>query len=85
MTEIFREVDRGLRFMATNVMTTPRFSKNQLVCFVGGVGKILGYRPESGTWAYAVEMEMGPEPPMGRIVAETRLLLHEAEIQGVMN
>ena len=68
-----------------NVMTIPRFSKNQLVCFIGGIGKILGYRPESGTWNYTVEMEMGPEPPMGRVGSETRILLHEADIQEVMN
>ncbi len=56
-------------------------SKNQLVCFIGGVGKILRYRPESSKWNYTVEMEMGPEPPMGRVGAETRLLLYEEEIQ----
>lgn len=71
--------------MTTKVMTIPRFSKNQLVCFVGGVGTILGYQSDSGTWAYAVEMEMGPEPPMGRVGSETRILLHEADIQEVMN
>lgn len=67
--------------MTVNVMTIPRYAKNQLVCFVGGVGTILGYQTDSGTWVYAVEMEMGPEPPMGRMGAETRILLHEADIQ----
>ena len=70
--------------MTRTVMTVPRFSKNQLVYFVGGVGTILGCRSDSGTWNYTVEMEMGPEPPMGRVGAETRLLLHEEDIQGVM-
>lgn len=71
--------------MAVNAIATPRFNQNQLVCFIGGVGKILSYKPDSGTWAYAVEMEMGPEPSMGRVGAETRLLLLEADIQGVAN
>jgi hypothetical protein len=71
--------------MTASMMTTPRFNKNQLVYFIGGVGKILGYRPDSDTWVYTVEMEMQPEPPMGRVGAETRLLLSETDIQGVMN
>ncbi len=66
-------------------MLIPRFSKNQVVRFIGGVGKVLGYRSESGTWNYTVEMQMGPEPPMGRVGAETRLLLYEEDIQEVMN
>ena len=52
-------------------------SKNQLVCFIGGVGKVLRYRSDPSTWNYTVEMEMGPEPPMGRVGAETRLLLYK--------
>lgn len=65
--------------------TIPRFSKNQMVCFVGGAGKILYCRPESGTWTYAVEMELNPEPDISRVGSETTLLLHEAEIHSVMN
>ncbi len=71
--------------MNNKAIATPRFSKNQLVCFIGGVGKILYCQPDSGTWAYAVEMEMEPEKTLGRVGAETRLLLQEADIQGVMN
>lgn len=71
--------------MKIDLMTKPRFSKNQLVCFVGGAGTIVGYQPESDRWIYAVEMEMGPEPSMGRIGAETRLLLDEMEIREVIN
>lgn len=70
--------------MTTNIIMSPKFSKHQLVSFIGGVGTILGYRPDSGKWVYAVEMEKGPEPPMGRIGAETTLLLHETDIQEVM-
>lgn len=69
--------------MTADLMTIPKFGKNQQVCFVGGVGTILGYRPDLKTWVYAIEMEMGPEPPMGRVGAETRILLHEAEIEEV--
>lgn len=71
--------------MTANMTMLPRFSKNQLVRFVGGVGKILGYRLEADTWNYTVEMEMGPEPHMGRVGAETKLLLYEEDIQGVTN
>ncbi len=71
--------------MTANMMTIPRYAKNQLVCFVGGFGTILDCQPDSGTWVYALEMEMGPEPPMGRVGAETRILLLEADIQEVMN
>lgn len=67
------------------VMTAPKFTKNQQVYFIGGVGIILGCKLDSNTWNYIVEMEMGSEPPMGRVGAETRLILHEKDIQGVIN
>lgn len=63
----------------------PRYSTNQTVCFVGGVGKILSYQPAYTTWTYAIEMEMGPEPSMGRIGAETRIVLDESDILAVLN
>ncbi len=65
-------------------MMIPRFRKNQRVCFVGGVGTIRYCRSEVSTWTYAVEMEMGPEPDMGRIGSETTILLHEADIHEVI-
>lgn len=68
----------------TAIATEPRFSANQTVCFVGGVGKILSYQPEFNTWTYSIEMEMGPEPSMGRIGAETRIVLHEYDILNVL-
>ncbi len=70
---------------ATNVITIPRFGKAQRVSFVGGVGVTLYFWPDSGTWTYAVQMEMGPEPEMGRIGSETTILLNEADIHEVMN
>ncbi len=72
--------------MTTSVLVTePKFSKNQPVCFVGGVGRILSCQLEYNTWAYIIEMEMGPEPSMGRIGAETSILLHENDILNVLN
>lgn len=81
--------DRGLKgalwLTTTDVMMNPRFGKDQRVCFVGGVGTIRSCRSESGTWTYAVEMELGPEPDMGRVGSETTIILHEADIHKVMN
>ena len=57
--------------MATNVMTTPRFSKNQLVCFVGGVGKILGYRQ------YAVNKTLVQVKQLGLKNANVNLVVQE--------
>ena len=80
-----RDLKGALWLTTTNVMTIPRFCKDQRVCFVGGVGTIRSSQPESGTWTYAVEMELGSEPDMGRIGSETTILLHEADIHKVMN
>lgn len=71
--------------MAMNTLPNPKFHQYQLVSFVGGVGIILSSRPDAGTWAYAVEMEKGPKPSMGRIGAETTILMHEADIKKVNN
>lgn len=68
----------------TKVITMPKFSKKQRVCFVGGVGTIKNCQPESGTWTYTVEMELGPEPDMGRVGSETTILLYEVDIYEVM-
>lgn len=65
--------------------TQPKFRTNQMVYFVGGIGMIKNYRPDSGTWTYAVEMEMMSEPEMGRVGFETTILLYEADIQEVIN
>jgi hypothetical protein len=66
-------------------VAAPRFSTNQTVRFLGGCGTIKDYRSDSGTWTYAVEMEMGPEPDVGRIGLETTVLLHESDIQDMMH
>lgn len=58
----------------------PKFRKNQQVFFIGGMGKVINYQQDSGMWTYAVEMEMGPEPEMGRVGPETTILLYETEL-----
>ena len=63
----------------------PKFRQSQIVCFQGGTGKIRRCHLESGTWAYAVEMALGPEPEFGRVGSETTILLNEIDMQAVMN
>lgn len=58
----------------------PRFNCEQTVRFIGGQGRVKSYRPESGSWQYTVEMEMGPEPDMGRIGYETTIMLLESDL-----
>jgi hypothetical protein len=62
----------------------PKFATNQIVQFIGGIGKIKNFQPNSGTWTYAVEMEMSSMPEVGRVGSETTILLQEADIQGVI-
>jgi len=54
-------------------MTPPRFKIKWCALLV--VWAQLEARPESGTWTYVVEMELGPEPDMGRVGSETMILL----------
>lgn len=63
----------------------PKFKQNQQVSFLGGTGKIKTYLPDAGCWAYEIEMELGPEPDMGRVGPETTIVLYEADIQGLVN
>lgn len=63
----------------------PQFRLNQRVYFVGGCGTVKNCQPYAHTWTYAVEMELGPEPEMGRIGYEATILLNESEIQGLVD
>jgi hypothetical protein len=63
--------------------TLPRFNREQAVRFIGGEGRIKSYRPSSGTWTYLIEMDMEPEPHIGRIGQETTVLLQEADLESV--
>jgi hypothetical protein len=67
------------------LIVPPKFNRHEVVRFLGGVGTILYYQPDSHTWRYAVEMAKGPEPDMGRIGPETTILLHEEDIYETMN
>lgn len=66
-------------------MIKPKFSKNQTVCFVGGVGTIESYRADSSTWAYTVEMKKGQTGKISTVGSETTIFLHEEDIHGVIN
>lgn len=66
-------------------MTLPRFTKNQIVRFIGGTGKIRQYQADSNTWYYTIEMELEPNLYMSRLGGETTILLHEADILEAMN
>ena len=60
--------------------STPLFHAGQQVWFIGGTGTVKSYRPDAGSWTYQVEMEMGPEPVMGRVGYETTVMLSETDI-----
>jgi hypothetical protein len=80
-----QSLKEALWLKTTKVVTLPRFNKAQRVCFVGGIGTIRDYLPEPGAWIYIIEMEMGPEPEMGRVGSEATILLYEADIHQVIN
>lgn len=71
--------------MMASVTKEPKFSNEQRVCFIGGIGTIKGCQIDSGTWTYAVEMELEPDPNIGRVGNETTVLLHEGEILNELN
>ncbi|MFW6295832.1 MAG: hypothetical protein ACOC04_01445 [Halothece sp.] len=64
---------------------SPIFTKNQIVSFIGGVGKITNLQPTTyQTWLYEIEMALGKEPEFGRIGNETKLILEEIDIEKVI-
>lgn len=64
--------------MTVSLLTVLQFHPGQAVRFIGGTGTIESYRPESGTWMYLIEMELGAEPEFGRVGAETMLWLPQS-------
>lgn len=66
--------------VATVKTSAPQFRQGQCVRFIGGAGTVRSFRPDSGSWTYQVEMEMGPEPAIGRIGYETTVVLAEADM-----
>lgn len=69
----------------TAALALPKFRQNQRVRFLGGTGLIKTYRPDARNWTYTVEMELGPEPEIGRVGPETTVLLYESDIQGILD
>jgi hypothetical protein len=66
--------------MTAILIKRPRFRPKQWVSFVGGEGIVQSCQPHAGTWAYLVEMPLGREPVFGRVGAETKILLNEADL-----
>jgi len=66
--------------MTVKMSKISQFQKGEKVKFLGGVGTIKNFQLEAGSWTYAVEMAMGPEPEMGRIGYETTVLLDESDL-----
>ncbi len=64
----------------TAMSTAPRFQRGQMAAFIGGQGVIKNYQLEAGSWAYVIEMEMGPEPEIGRVGCETTVCLFETDL-----
>lgn len=62
-----------------------QFCQGQKVRFVGGTGTVRNSKLESGCWTYLVEMDMGPEPEMGRIGYETTVWLFESDVDSIEN
>lgn len=67
--------------MGATFIRVPKFRNTQWVSFVGGEGIVRSYKPECGTWTYLIEMALGPKPDVGRVGAETMILLTEADLR----
>lgn len=71
------------KFQLGKKQSPPKFSRDRVVQFIGGSGRIKHFRPTAGTWSYTIEMDMGVPPETGRIGFETTVLLDEADIKGM--
>ncbi len=60
-----------------------QFKYDQKVYFTGGIGTVKDCCFDSGRWFYTIEMPLGVEPDMGRIGAETKIVLEEKEVQAI--
>ncbi|MEO0014108.1 MAG: hypothetical protein RLZZ535_2497 [Cyanobacteriota bacterium] len=67
--------------MSINLLTRPKFAPNQIVRFIGGIGKIKSIQQQDSRWVYTIEMSMGVEPDFGRVGAETTIVLVEQDIR----
>lgn len=66
--------------MIVSILRVPKFNKGQKVKFIGGVGIIKNYRPESNHWVYLVAMPMKQDPKIDRIGYETMIWLSETDV-----
>ncbi len=66
--------------MIKNSIQVRKFYCTQHVIFTGGEGIIKGFKFDSGTWIYLVEMPLGIKPSFGRVGAETMVFLNQAEL-----
>jgi hypothetical protein len=62
------------------LLTKPKFAPNQIVCFIGGMGKIKSIQQQDSYWVYTIEMSLGAEPDFGRVGAETTIVLAEQDL-----
>lgn len=67
--------------LSSPASSCPRYQPNQIVHFIGGKGKVKSFFQDAGSWIYAIEMEMGQMPEMGRIGFETTILLTESDLE----
>jgi hypothetical protein len=67
--------------MSINLLTRPKFTSNQTVRFIGGMGKIKAIQQQDSRWVYTIEMNMGVEPDFGRVGAETTIILAEQDVR----
>lgn len=70
-------------YKTAELKTLSQFSQNQQVSFIGGMGKIKSCRFDGRQWICTIEMELAPEPDIGRIGSETTILMHETDLVAV--
>jgi hypothetical protein len=69
--------------MIKDFIQTRKFDQTQQVSFTGGEGIIKSFEYDAGEWVYLIEMPLGTKPDFGRIGAETRVLLSQAELRAI--
>jgi hypothetical protein len=62
-------------------LSKPKFTRNQTVGFIGGIGKIKNIQQQNNRWTYTIKMSMGAKPDFGRLGAETTILLEEHDLR----
>jgi hypothetical protein len=66
--------------MPTTSIPKPKFCVEHSVRFDGGEGIVQSASWEFGQWTYLVEMPLDTAPEFGRIGAETKIVLDEADL-----